>query len=63
MSAKKEKKFRKMHRKTINRIAGNDFKLYHKNVDDIIFKKNLIIVGLAFGMIIEIIINIILILN
>jgi len=48
MSAKTEKKFRKMHKKQIGNIAGTDFKLYHKKVDAMLFKKNLIITLLAF---------------
>jgi len=58
MSAKTEKKFRKMHRNQIGNIAGTDFKLYHKKVDDMLFKKNVIITLIAFLLSISVIYNI-----
>jgi len=58
MSAKNEKKFRKMHKKQIGNIAGTDFKLYHKKVDDMLFKKNVIITLIAFLLSISVIYNI-----
>ena len=61
MSAKIEKKFRKMHKKQIGNIAGTDFKIYHKKVDDMIFKKNLIITLLLIGIGVLIVSNVFLI--
>ena len=58
MSAKSEKKFRKMHKKQIGNIAGSDFKIYHKKVDDMLFKKNFIITLLAFFLSVSVIYNI-----
>jgi len=58
MSAKIEKKFRKMHKKQIGNIAGKDFKLYHKKVDEMLFKKNVMITLLALLLSVSVIYNI-----